>query len=97
HGSRILGLVRAGAYSLYGKARFPVSGSDQVYGLNVARFLADNDRPDQLVLSLYGQLAAGMTAGTYVSGEGATIAPVRGEYYRKMLLPPNAGSNPTFL
>ena len=37
HGSRILGLVRAGAYSLYGKARFPVSGSDQVYGLNVAR------------------------------------------------------------
>ncbi len=97
HGSRILGLVRAGAYSLYGKARFPVSGTDQVYGLNVARFLADNDHPDQLVLSLYGQLAAGMTAGTYVSGEGATIAPIRGEYYRKMLLPPNAGSNSTFL
>jgi hypothetical protein len=97
HGSRILGLVRAGAYSLYGKSRFPVSGTDQVYGLNVARFLADNGRADQLVLSLYGQLAAGMTAGTYVSGEGATIAPIRGEYYRKMLLPPNAGSNSTFL
>jgi hypothetical protein len=97
HGSRILGLVRAGAYSLYGKARFPVSGTDQVYGLNVARFLADNDRADQLVLSLYGQLAAGMTAGTYVSGEGASIAPIRGEYYRKMLLPPNAGSNSAFL
>jgi hypothetical protein len=97
HGSRILGLVRAGAYSLYGKSRLPVSGTDQVYGLNVARFLAANDRPDQLVLSLYGQLAAGMTAGTYVSGEGATIAPIRGEYYRKMLLPPNAGSNSTFL
>jgi hypothetical protein len=97
HGSRILGLVRAGAYSLYGKARFPVSGANQVYGLNVARFLADNDRADQLVLSLYGQLAAGMTAGTYVAGEGATIAPIRGEYYRKMLLPPNAGSNTTFL
>lgn len=97
HGSRILGLVRAGAYSLYGKARFPVSGTDQVYGLNLARFLADNDQPDQLVLSLYGQLAAGMTAGTYVSGEGATVAPIRGEYYRKMLLPPNAGSNSTFL
>jgi hypothetical protein len=97
HGSRILGLVRAGAYSLYGKSRLPVSGTDQVYGLNVARFLADNDRPEQLLLSLYGQLAAGMTAGTYVSGEGATIAPIRGEYYRKMLLPPNAGSNSTFL
>jgi hypothetical protein len=97
HGSRILGLVRAGAYSLYGKSRLSVSGTDQVYGLNLARFLADNDRPDQLVLSLYGQLAAGMTAGTYVAGEGATIAPIRGEYYRKMLLPPNAASNSTFL
>src|SRR5207244_5436588 len=57
HGSRILGLVRAGAYSLYGKSRFPVSGTDQVYGLNVARFLADNDRPEHLLLILYGQLA----------------------------------------
>ena len=63
HGSRLLGLVRADAYTLYGHARFPRSGTDQVYGLNMARFLADNDRPDLLVLSLYGQLAAGMTAG----------------------------------
>src|SRR6266545_3125926 len=61
HGSRILGLVRAGAFTLY------------------------------------GQLAAGMTPGTYVSGEAATIAPVRGEPYRKMFLPPNSGSNATFL
>lgn len=97
HGSRLLGLVRASAFTLYGQKRFPTSGTDQVYGLNVARFLADNDRPDQLVLSLYGQLAAGMTPGTYVSGEAATIAPVRGEYYRRMYLPPNSGSNSTFL
>ena len=72
HGSRLLGLVRAGAYSLYGKPRYPVSGTDQVYGLNVARFLADNDRPDQLVLSLYGMLGASMTPDTFVSGEAAT-------------------------
>jgi hypothetical protein len=97
HGSRILGLVRAGAFTLYGKPHFPDSGTDQVYGLNVARFLADNDRPDQLVLSLYGQLAAGMTAGTFVSGEAATIAPVRGEYFREMFLPPNSASNAAFL
>jgi hypothetical protein len=68
-----------------------------VYGLNMARFLADNDQASQLVLSLYGQLAAGMTPGTYVSGEAATIAPVRGEPYRKMFLPPNSGSNAAFL
>ena len=42
-------------YALYGRdAPFPVSGTDQVYGINVARFLADNDEADQLVLSLYG-------------------------------------------
>ena len=97
HGSRLLGLVRADAYTLYGHARFPRSGTDQVYGLNMARFLADNDRPDLLVLSLYGQLAAGMTAGTHVAGEAATVAPVRGEYYRRMFLPPNSGSNSAFL
>src|SRR5581483_4518088 len=42
HGSRLLGLVRAGAYRLApGKTAF--SGTDQVYGVNVSRFLADND------------------------------------------------------
>jgi len=97
HGSRFLGLVRADAYTLYGNSRFRKSGTDQVYGLNMARFLADNDRADQLVLSLYGQLAAGMTAGTHVAGEAATVAPTRGEYHRKMFLPPNSGSNSAFL
>jgi hypothetical protein len=97
HGSRFLGLTRAAAFTIYGAPRFPVSGTDQVYGLNLARFLADNDRPDQLVLSLYGQLAAGMTPGTYVSGEAATVAPFRGEYYRTMFLPPNSASNSVFL
>lgn len=98
HGSRFLGLVRAGAYALYGlSAPFPTSGTDQVYGLNVARFLADNDQPDQLVLSLYGQLAAGMTPGTFAAGEAASIAPLAGEYHRSMYLPPNGAANATFL
>jgi hypothetical protein len=98
HGSRLLGLVRAGAYGLYGRsARFPVSGVNPVYGLNVARFLADNDRPDQLVLSLYGQLAAGMTPGTFVAGEAVSIAPLPGDYYRSTYLPPNGASNASFL
>jgi hypothetical protein len=97
HGSRLVGLVRASAFALYKDPVFPVSGTDQVYGLNVARFLADNDRAEQLVLSLYGQLAAGMTPDTYVSGEAATVAPVRGEPYRKMFLPPNSGANAAFL
>jgi hypothetical protein len=98
HGSRFLGLVRAGAYALYGHdAPYPTSGTDQVYGLNVARFLAAVDEPDELVLSLYGQLAAAMTPGTFVAGEAASIAPVAGEYHRSMYLPPNAAANATFL
>ncbi|MGE5273386.1 MAG: hypothetical protein ACM3QU_06375 [Verrucomicrobiota bacterium] len=97
HGSRLLGLVRAGAFSLYAKPRYPVSGTDQVYGLNVARFLADNDRPDQLVLSLYGMLGASMTPYTFVSGEAATVSPLRGASYRSMYMPPNTASNSAFL
>src|SRR4051794_26970970 len=98
HGSRFLGLARAGAYALYGRdAPYPVSGTDQVYGVNVARFLADNDRPDQLVLSLYGELGAAMTPGTFVAGEGASLAPLAGRRYRAMYLPPNAAANAAFL
>jgi hypothetical protein len=98
HGSRFLGLVRAGAYALYGHAPpYPTSGTDQVYGLNVARFLAAVDEPDELVLSLYGQLAAAMTPGTFVAGEAASVTPIGGEYHRAMYLPPNGASNATFL
>jgi len=97
HGSRLLGLVRAGAYALYRDPVYPTSGSDQVYGVNVARFLADNDKADQLVLSLYGHLAAGMTPGTFVSGEAASIAPLSGVPLRSMYLPPNGASNAAFL
>ena len=97
HGSRLLGVVRAGAYALYEQPVFPVSGTDQVYGTNVARFLADGDAADQLVLSLYGSLAVAMTPDTFVSGEAASVAPLRGSHYRSMYLPPNGASNAAFL
>ena len=97
HGSRLLGLVRASAFALYKTPAFPVSGTDQVYGINVSRFLADNDEADQLVLSLYGQLAHGMTPGTFVAGEGATVAPLHGDWQRSMYLPPNSTANGAFL
>jgi hypothetical protein len=71
----------------------PVSGTDHVYGISAARFLADLDEPDQLVLSLYGALAAGMAPGTYVSGEAASVAPLEGGFHRAMYLPPNSASN----
>jgi hypothetical protein len=97
HGSRLLGLVRFRAHSGAGNPGFRAPGSDDVYGINVVRFLADNDQPDQLALSLYGKLGAGMTPGTFVSGEGSTIGPVEGEYYRSMYRPPNSANNAFFL
>jgi hypothetical protein len=68
-----------------------------VYALGWSRFLADNDQPDQLVLSLYGLLGAGMTRNTYVSGEAVSVLPVRGAYERSMFMPPNSGSNASYL
>ena len=98
HGSRLLGLVRAGAYALYGReASFPTSGTDQVYGINVSRFLGDRADADELVLSLYGQLAAGMTPGTYAAGEAASVSPIPGQPARAMYLPPSGAANAAFL
>jgi hypothetical protein len=98
HGGRLLGLVRAGATKLYGEyPPAPTSGIDQVYGVNVDRFLADADQPDQLVLSLYGMLGAAMTPDTFVSGESASVTPLRGLLDRTMYQPPNSGANAAFL
>jgi hypothetical protein len=97
HGSRLLGIVRAGGYSLYGRDAFPASGTNHVYNLSVARFLGDNDESDQLVLALYGSLAAGLTPATFVSGEAASVAPLQGSTPRAMYLPPNGGSGAAFL
>jgi hypothetical protein len=97
HGSRFLGLVRFSPHTGVTNPGYEGPGSDDVYGTNVARFLADNDQPDQLVLSLYGKLGAGMTENTFVSGEGSSIAPLSRKYYRSMHRPPNSANNAFFL
>ena len=96
HGSRFLGVVRAGAFSLYGHTSTS-TGLDQVYGLNAARFLAALDEPDLLVLSLYGHLAAAMTRDTFIGGEAASLSPIGRAYYRSMYLPPNSVANAAWL
>jgi hypothetical protein len=97
HGGRFLGLVRFAPHTGVTNPGYQRPGTDDVYGTNVARFLADNDRPEQLLLSLYGKLAAGMTQNTFVSGEGSTVGPVKGQYYRSMHRPPNSANNAFFL
>jgi hypothetical protein len=97
HGSRMLGVTRADAHVIYGNEAPGSSGFGQVYGVSPSRLFADNDRPDQLVLSLYGMLAAAMTPDTYVSGEAVAATPLDGAYYRRMYMPPNAGANSSLL
>lgn len=96
HGSRFLGVVRAGAFSLYGHGSSS-TGLDQVYGVNAARFLAALDEPDLLVLSLYGTLAAALTRDTFVGGEASSLSPIGHAYYRSMYLPPNSVANAALL
>lgn len=95
HGGRLLGVPRTSARTVYHEVQG--AGLAPVYGLGVSRLLADENEPDQLVLSLYGMRAAGMTESTYISGEAVSVLPVRGAYARSMFMPPNTGANASFL
>jgi len=95
HGSHLLGMVRfsmvpVGSVDPAGGYGMQSPGVDAPYNYDLAEFLADNDEPERMVLGLYGLLAHAVTRGTYVSGEGSTVAPVSGQYYRQMCRPPNS-------
>jgi hypothetical protein len=112
-GSFLLGLVRfdyyptgVGKVTCDGLPGLKTPGTNEAYAVHAIRFLAELDKPDLLALALYAQLAHGMTRGTFVAGEGATVGPVLpgacpqgpdGEYYRSMYLPPSSASNDAFL
>jgi hypothetical protein len=66
HGGRLLGMTRARD-----------SAANNVYGVQYAQFLADNDQADKLVLGLYGKLAHGMTRNTFVAGESDNVGPIQ--------------------
>jgi hypothetical protein len=100
----MLGLQRFNYYPTAIGSVFPnglpgykTSGDDNVYMIERVRFLAANDKADELVLALYGKLAHGMTRTTFVGGEGHTIGPVPGEYFRSMYLPPTNSNADAFL
>jgi hypothetical protein len=59
--------------------------------------MADDDRPDQLVISLYGMLGLSMTPDTYISGEAVSLLPIDGSRFRTAFAPPNQGANSSFL
>lgn len=104
HGAFFLGMVRfnyypvaVGDYRKDGLPGYKTTGVDNVYGLNISRVIAMMDDPDRLVLSLYAKLAHGMTRKTFISGEGDTVGPYPGEYYRTSYLSPSSFNNSWFL
>ena len=104
HGGRFLGLtrfnyypVKVGAYREGGLPGYKTTGADNVYGLGVIDALAEQDEADQIVLSLYGKLAHGMTRGTFISGEGDAYGTVPDEFFRTLYLPPSNTNNALFL
>lgn len=104
HGARLLGLTRfnyypipVGSYRAGGLPGYSTSGADNVYGPGIIDALAELDEADQIVLSLYGKLAHGMTRNTFISGEGDSYGVVPGQYYRALYLPPSNTNNALFL
>jgi len=102
HGSRFLGLTRCnyypvaiGSYRKGGLPGYRTTGADNVYGVALIETLAEQDRADQIVLSLYGKLAHGMSRGTFIAGEGDSFDADR--RYRSFYLPPNSTNNCLFL
>ncbi|WP_168200568.1 LamG-like jellyroll fold domain-containing protein [Allokutzneria sp. NRRL B-24872] len=113
HGGRFLGLTRfnlstidpgtcysgsVGAFPLNAPG-YKSSGFDEQYGFGWSKFLSDNHDRDLLALQFYGKLAHDLTPGTFIGGEGATIAPCpeMGEYYRSQFFPPLSANNATYV
>ncbi|MCC7335754.1 MAG: hypothetical protein IT422_11690 [Pirellulaceae bacterium] len=104
HGARLLGLTRfnyypiaVGSYRDGGLPGYSTSGADNVYGAGILDALAELDEAEQMVLSLYGKLAHGMTRETFISGEGDSFGVVPEQYYRALYLPPSNTNNALFL
>lgn len=104
YGTWFLGMMRCNYYpvewgteKIGGLPGYKTDGADNVYMLNLAELTSQMDDADRVILMFYGKMAHGMTRGTYVSGEGDTIAPAAGEYYRSCYLPPCGANNAVFL
>jgi hypothetical protein len=73
-------------------------GLDDLYGTKLVDVWARRDEPEQLVLSLYGKLALGLTPDTLIGGEGSSLAPTaifgekEGQDGRSLYFPPNSAS-----
>jgi len=93
HGGLAMGMIRSTTH------QGPFDGEPGVnalYGLRYALALLRRDDVGHAQVGFYGQLAQGMTRGTFVGGEGSKF--FHGDRWgRSFYLPPNSAGNATFL
>jgi hypothetical protein len=93
HGGLAMGMIRTTPHQ--GEfAKQP--GVNVLYGLRYVLKLLERDDVGHAQVGFYGQLAHGMTRGTFIGGEGSRF--FHGDAWgRSFYLPPNSASNAMFL
>ncbi|MBI5772807.1 MAG: hypothetical protein HZA89_03570 [Verrucomicrobia bacterium] len=94
HGGLCMGMIRSG-----GTAHGFWTGPDRVNPLYGTRYTLDTlrrDESERALVSFYGMLAQGFTRGTFIAGEGCTLAPMD-DGGRFFYCPPNSAGNAHFL
>jgi hypothetical protein len=93
HGGLAMGMIRSMPHQGEFKEQ---PGVNVLYGLRYNLTLLRRGDRDHALVGFYGQLAQGMTSGTFVGGEGSRF--FHGDKHgRSFYLPPNSASNATFL
>jgi hypothetical protein len=93
HGGIAMGMIRSTPH----QGQFEGEpGVNPLYGLRYQNALLRRDDRERALVGFYGQLAQGMTRGTFIGGEGSRFRH-GDENGRSFYLPPNSTSNAAWL
>lgn len=94
HGGLCMGMLRAGGLeNTFWNSQYKVN---PLYGTRYALDALRRDDVNRALVSFYGMLAQGFTRNTFISAEGASLAPLD-EGGRFFYCPPNSAANAHFL
>lgn len=94
HGGICMGMMRTERHQGINKGS---KGKVPLYALRYNLTLLRRDEREKALVAFYGQLAQGMTRGTFIGGEGDRFLFHGDANGREFVLPPNSTSNATWL
>jgi len=94
HGGICMGMMRT---ERHGGPNNGSKGIVPLYALRYNLALLRRDEREKVLVAFYGQLAQGMTRGTFIGGEGNRFLFHANPIGRELVLPPNSTSNATWL